>query len=167
MEPMRRPGDLPTGYESGTIKECALLSEPTIESVHFGVTLEWNPKSIHEFVQVANTEHIDEQLPVWISQPRGQITEQKLKSDVMAYLGDVSGGLASANDLGPNTLQQHWNITKRFAHIEDEGFIQACMARLDADAFFAAVFVRYECPGFGTQPARFEPPPMPKRQVFL
>ncbi|KAG1695271.1 hypothetical protein DVH05_020650 [Phytophthora capsici] len=166
MEPMRRPGDLPTGYESGIIKECALLSVPAIDSVHLGVALRWNPKSIQEFVQVANTEPINEQRPVWISQSQGQITEQQFKSDVMSYLADVSGGL-SATYLGPNTLQQHWNVTKRLAHIEDEGFIQTCMARLNADAFLAEVFVLYESPGFGIQPARFEPPPAPKRQVFL
>ncbi|KAK1932458.1 hypothetical protein P3T76_012042 [Phytophthora citrophthora] len=166
-EPMRRPGDLPTGYESGIIKECALLSVPVIDSVHLGVALRWNTKSIQEFVQVANTEPISDQLPVWISQPRGQITAQSLKSDIIAYLRDVSGGLNSANHLGPNTLQQHWNITKRLAHIEDEGFIQACMARLDVDASLAEVYVVYESPGFGCQPARFEPPPAPKRQVFL
>ncbi|KAG7382813.1 hypothetical protein PHYPSEUDO_004321 [Phytophthora pseudosyringae] len=167
MEPMRRPGDPPTGYESGFIKESALLSEPTIESALFGVTLQWNSKSIHEFVRVANTERIDNQPPVWMSQPRGHITEQVLKSDVMAYLAGVSGGLTRENDLAPNTLQQHWNITKRFAHIEDEDFVQACMARLGPGAYFAAVLVRFEGPGFGAQPACFMPPPRPKRQVFL
>ncbi|KAE9050931.1 hypothetical protein PR003_g1968 [Phytophthora rubi] len=57
MEPMRRPGDIPTGYERGTIKESALLSEPSIESTVFGLTLQWDSKSVHEFVTVANSDH--------------------------------------------------------------------------------------------------------------
>jgi len=116
------------------------LQAPTIESVVFGVTLLWNAKSVGAFVEVANSESVAERLPVWISQPHGQLTEQAFKSDVMAYLAVVAGGLARENDLAPNTMQQHWNITKRLGHVENDPFVQACMARLDADnAYLASV----------------------------
>nr|KAE8950183.1 hypothetical protein PF009_g290 [Phytophthora fragariae] len=121
MEPMRRPGDIPTGYERGTIKESALLSEPSIESTVFGLTLQWDSKSVHD-------------PPVWMTQPRGHLTEQGFKHDVMAYLAMSAGGLARDNDLAPNTLLQHMGIAKRFGHIEKEGFVQACMAKLDPGA---------------------------------
>ncbi|KAE8895474.1 hypothetical protein PF005_g1267 [Phytophthora fragariae] len=151
MEPMRRPGDIPTGYERGTIKESALLSEPSIESTVFGLTLQWDSKSVHEFVTVANSDHpmtasSSASPPVWMTQPRGHLTEQGFKHDVMAYLAMSAGGLARDNDLAPNTLLQHMGIAKRFGHIEKEGFVQACMAKLD--------------------PARFDPPPPPLRPVF-
>lgn len=143
------------------------MQASTIESALFGVTLHWDSKSIHEFVQVANTEDIAERIPVWMSQPQGQITEQVFKSDVMAYQNVVAGGLARDNDLAPNTFKQKLNITKRFGYIEIEPFMQACMAKLATDAYLAAVLVRHEGPGFGAQPACLEPPPKPKRQVFL
>ncbi|KAG6612619.1 ATP-binding Cassette (ABC) Superfamily [Phytophthora cinnamomi] len=167
MEPMRRPGDTPTGYERGIIKESALLSEPTIDSTLFGLTLHWNNKSVHEFVAVANSEHpVAASLPVWMTQPRGLLTEQGFKHDVMAYLAMSAGGLSRDNDLAPNTLLQHMCITKRFGHIEKEEFVQACMAMLDPGAYLAAIFVRCECPGFWIQPACFDPPPAPLRPVF-
>ncbi|KAH7492249.1 uncharacterized protein KRP23_1161 [Phytophthora ramorum] len=166
MEPMRRPGDAPTGYESGTIKNSRLLSGLTIDSIVFGVTLLWSTTSVHEFVQVANSKDVAAPIPVWMSEPRGHLTVQALKRDVMAYLALVAGGLARENDLAPNTMQQKMHIIKQLAYVENDAFVQACMAKLEPNTFLASVLVRCECPGFAIQPACFNPPPLPWRQVF-
>ncbi|ETN18750.1 hypothetical protein PPTG_04247 [Phytophthora nicotianae INRA-310] len=165
MEPMRRPGEVPTGYENWTINETALLAESIVETIVFGVTLQWNIKSVRDFVKAANACKTDEKLPVWLSQPRGQITEQVFKSDVMACLAEVAGGQARENDLAPNTLQQNFNISKRLGHLEDDSFVQSCMAKLDAGSCLAAVFVRQE-PAFGIEHVRTSPPLPPNRRVF-
>ncbi|POM59735.1 hypothetical protein PHPALM_31488 [Phytophthora palmivora] len=166
MEPMRRPDDLPTDYERGIIKESALLSESTVESTVFGVTLLWNHKSVSNFVAVANRNHIVSCPPVWMSQPQGQITEQVFKSDIMTCLAEVAGGLARHNDLAPNTIWHTLNITKRFGQVESDPFVQACMAQLDTDAYLADVLVRHESPGFGISPMNLQPPFPPHRQIF-
>lgn len=103
--------------------------------------------------------------PTWMTQTRGQLTEQGFKLDVMAYLATSAGGLARDNDLAPNTLLQNMCITKSLDHIEKDDFVQACMTRLEHGAYLAAIFVRHEGPGFWIQPARFHTP-QPLRPVF-
>ncbi|KAF4319977.1 hypothetical protein BBO99_00006055 [Phytophthora kernoviae] len=166
MEPMRSYGDSPTGYESGIIKDSELLSPPILESIVFGVTVQWDPKSISAFVEVANSTVVAMDPPSWVTQPRGQITDTGFMSDVMSCLLEVAGGLDRENDLAPNTFLQSFSIMNRFGHIEADPFVQTCMAKLKPGAYFAAIFVRYECPGFGIQSARMSGPPRPSRQVF-
>ncbi|KAG2775006.1 hypothetical protein JG687_00007126 [Phytophthora cactorum] len=139
MGPMRRPGEALSGYEDWTTNETELLAESIVETIVFGVTLQWSTKSI---------------------------TEQVFKSDVMACLAMVTGGQARENDLAPNTWRQNLNITKRLGHVETDPFVQSCMTKLDADTYLAAVFVRHE-PGFGIEAVRSEPPPPPSRLVFF
>ncbi|KAI9998990.1 hypothetical protein PInf_003662 [Phytophthora infestans] len=140
--------------------------ESIIETIMFGLTLQWNVKSVRDFVNAANSNTIsDEKRPVWISQSRGQITEQVFKSDVMACLAVVAGGPAQENDLAPNTIWQHMNIVKRLGQIENDPFVQSCMSQLDLDTYLAVVFLRHE-PGFDIQPMRSDPPIPPNRQVF-
>ncbi|RLN72726.1 hypothetical protein BBJ28_00008183 [Nothophytophthora sp. Chile5] len=196
MEPMHRAGDSMTDYEKAIIKElarlpvrfnrmpladecspylctdqpiCSLLSyqKPTVESIVFGVTLLWDTKYVAEFVAMANSRRIiTTELPVWFSQPRGQITANGFMSDTMASLKQVAGGLAREDDLAPNTMMQSDNIYKRLGHIEMDPFVQACVVELNPEAYLASVLIRYEYPEFGSHPANFQPPPSPYRLVF-
>ncbi|RLN49303.1 hypothetical protein BBJ28_00007195 [Nothophytophthora sp. Chile5] len=161
MEPMHHAGDSMGCYEKAIVKELARLP-----SIVFGVTLRWDTKYVAEFVAVANSSRITTELPAWFSQPRGQITANGFMSDTMASLKQVAGGLAREDDLAPNTMMQSDNIYKRLGHIEMDPFVQACIAELKSETYLASVLIRYECPGFGSHPANFQPPPSPYRLVF-
>ncbi|KAG2827436.1 hypothetical protein PC112_g8842 [Phytophthora cactorum] len=45
MGPMRRPGEALSGYEDWTTNETELLAESIVETIVFGVTLQWSTKS--------------------------------------------------------------------------------------------------------------------------
>lgn len=165
MEPMGSYDDSTAGFERRAIKELGQLSTPVVERTVFGVMLHWDTSCVAKFVKVANLDHVTADLPSWVTQPRGQITVDGFKSDVMAVLSEVSGGLAG-DYLAPNTMMQNHNVLNRLAHIEMEPFVQACMIKFEPTALLAAAFVLYECPGLSMSPAHLLGPPPPSRQVF-
>lgn len=165
MEPIRSYDDSTADFERRAIKELEQLSTPVVESFVYGVMLHWDTSSVADFVKVANLDHVTTDLPSWVTQPRGQITVDGFKSDVMAVLSEVSGGLAGEN-LAPNTFTQNHSVLNRLAHIEMEPFVQACMIKLEPTALLAAAFILFECPGLSMSPAHLLGPPPPSRQVF-
>lgn len=132
------------------------------------VLFAWDDAAVDEFIKAANSLAADaeDELPLWFSQPPGNVSPASLANDMVSYLAQLGGGRCDRVLLAPNSLIQYGHLQERLQYMQYDPALQRCMAHVTPGRALARTFVLTGRDTAFAVRTRLLPPASPARPLF-